>query len=932
MDDGMHQDPLMSSSARALDAGTISELTRAVDAAKANGWQQADLRHWFSTKSLTLQDYKTAVSGEPVADGIAASLIAITFDGLPSQPYAPDPAQIRQHIEWLTEPARGDFDDALFEIAWSNEAGAPNHARLFELDEVEEAVAFASERNAERRNVYIGAALRLPDTKRSGRASAADFYVATAVPIDIDHDYDETRARMAAVCDDGLVVTTGTTPNRRSQHWTRLVEPCDDEGEFGHAFAALVMSSGADLKVKDAARIMRLGGSVSYPDQRKRDAGYRTELTRVLIRADAKPSDLDRLKALEPTAAAAERHDSTHAAGTANEIETDWTGRVTDGREAFFRDIVLTHLRRFQEENGADPEPTELFDAAFAEFSDGRKVDNRDTRWTCEAGRQQLMARVQNTLRRLRGGRLARVGLYSYETGEGQAEAETVAANRAATKAPEPFVERIASDEGQPVADEPAEVIPGAQPAFDPWERYLVPTFPTDTLPTVLRDFVEYQAASVGGDPAAVAMAALAACSGALDQNFTLKMKRSGDWHVKPRLWVMLVGDPSSKKTPVISACVKPIRAWERTVVERYQADFGRWKADKEEGAKEPEPAKPTRYLFNDITAEKLGDILARQDRGSLVEQDEISGWLGAMDKYGGGKGAAADRGFWIQAYNGGPRTIDRLSRGELYVKNLCVGFIGGVQPDRLAELGNLTSDGLLQRFLPVMMKRAVYPAEVESDAPAEAYKDLIGYLIRAGPHSLQMDEGALAAAEEFQRYIFDLEAMDGLGKGFCTFAGKLTGVQGSLALLLHLIDSAGDVAHPVPERQMRAATRILKEFVIPHAMELYRSTTDGADWDYLRKLSSFVLTSPKDRFTASDFTTGVHSLRGLGVWDVAQKLSPLVAGGWLNEDDSSKSTRAWVVVPQLREKLATRRKLEIERKAEVLATIKTMRKGRADD
>ena len=50
--------------------------------------------------------------------------------------------------------------------------------------------------------------------------------------MDIDRDYDTTRVRMTAVCDDGLVVTTGLTPERRSQHWVRLDEPCDDLKEF----------------------------------------------------------------------------------------------------------------------------------------------------------------------------------------------------------------------------------------------------------------------------------------------------------------------------------------------------------------------------------------------------------------------------------------------------------------------------------------------------------------------------------------------------------------------------------------------------------------------------------------------------------------------------------------------------------------------------
>lgn len=508
-----------------------------------------------------------------------------------------------------------------------------------------------------------------------------------------------------------------------------------------------------------------------------------------------------------------------------------------------------------------------------------------------------------------------------------------VKAAAAVAQQPVPFVESVEGREVEPVVTETTEENASpkpmaGQPAFDPWERYVVPAFPIDTLPPHLARYVEYLSTSTGGDASACAMAALAACSGAMDQEFSLKMKRSGDWYVKPRLWVMLVGDPSSKKSPVMSSCVKPIRSWESVGVSAYNKDLARWKEDKERQKEEAEPTRPTRYLLNECTTEKLGEILSRQDRGILVEQDEISGWIGAMEKYSG-KGAAADRGFWLGAYNGGPRTVDRLGRGETFIQNLCVSFVGGVQPDRLMELGNLTSDGLLQRFLPVMMRKAARSQEVESDQPKKDYEVLIHELIRVKPHGLMMDQGALQAAAEFQDYVYDLEHMEGLGKGFCGFAGKLSGVHGSLALVLHMIeDPENSGTEPVSERTVRNAERIIREFCIPHALELYRSTSDNADWDYLRKLASFVLTSPKDRFTASDFTNGVHAMRGLGVWEVSQKLSPLVAGGWLTEDESGKTTRAWEVVSGLREAMSKRRDDELKRKSEIVSELRKLKRG----
>src|SRR5215467_5882461 len=98
-----------------------------------------------------------------------------------------------------------------------------------------------------------------------------------------------------------------------------------------------------------------------------------------------------------------------------------------------------------------------------------------------------------------------------------------------------------------------------------------------------------------------------------------------------------------------------------------------------------------------------------------------------------------ADRGFWLQAYDGGPHNVDRIKRGSIHIKNLSVSLLGCIQPDRLAEMQGLTSDGLLQRFVPVMWG----PATFTQDRPCddEAYGRLVRELIFAKPARLIMDD-----------------------------------------------------------------------------------------------------------------------------------------------------------------------------------------------
>ena len=105
-------------------------------------------------------------------------------------------------------------------------------------------------------------------------------------------------------------------------------------------------------------------------------------------------------------------------------------------------------------------------------------------------------------------------------------------------------------------------------PVFDPWERYIVPDFPLHVLPPVMQDYVPSQATVIGCDRSALAMAVLTAFSGALDHRFAVKMMRNGNWWEHPRLWTLLVGDPSRKKTPIINDVTRPL--------ERHQNDLRR--------------------------------------------------------------------------------------------------------------------------------------------------------------------------------------------------------------------------------------------------------------------------------------------------------------------------------------------------------------------
>jgi hypothetical protein len=201
-----------------------------------------------------------------------------------------------------------------------------------------------------------------------------------------------------------------------------------------------------------------------------------------------------------------------------------------------------------------------------------------------------------------------------------------------------------------------------------------------------------------------------------------------GRVEASPVVNVACVGLPSAGKSPAIDAVAGPaaglvddlnedfeerMRAW-RTACQEAKERRALWEKDVKAAVNEgrPAPGEPAGRA-RPGQAEEAPRPLHRPDdrgrprperanpRGLLLHRDELAGWIAGMDRYGGGGGA--DRAFWLQAYEGGRWTSDRVKDGDdgCDVPHLTWGIVGGIQPDRLASL--LLSgedDGLSARFI----------------------------------------------------------------------------------------------------------------------------------------------------------------------------------------------------------------------------------------
>jgi hypothetical protein len=176
----------------------------------------------------------------------------------------PDPQAMAAHLNHVF----GDARDGLIEVAYTDPGGpAPETARLFDAGDIDAAATFAAERNAERRNLYIGAALRRLDAPRFKRTRMEHFHAAPAAWCDIDNG---EHARLAQSVwqereEPTLCIVTGRHPDLRLQLYWRLLEPIACQATTKGLNEQLQVAFGADDAVLHASALMRLGGSVAWP-------------------------------------------------------------------------------------------------------------------------------------------------------------------------------------------------------------------------------------------------------------------------------------------------------------------------------------------------------------------------------------------------------------------------------------------------------------------------------------------------------------------------------------------------------------------------------------------------------------------------------------------------------------------------------------------
>lgn len=392
-------------------------------------------------------------------------------------------------------------------------------------------------------------------------------------------------------------------------------------------------------------------------------------------------------------------------------------------------------------------------------------------------------------------------------------------------------------------------------PGVDPFDIALLP----ESLKPYINDITE-RLQCPPDYPAIGAMVALAAVVG---RKIGIYPKRQDDWLVVPNLWGAVIGRPGIFKTPALQEALKPIQRLEVEARNEFQlasveADIQAavrdvrkklsQKAIREAVKKNQdayEIARLTlavdqdgpvrrRYIVNDSSVEKLGELLNENPNGLLVFRDELLGLLIALEK----RGQEGARQFYLEAWNGNGRfTYDRIGRGTVDIEACCLCLLGGIQPGPLQEyLATTADDGLMQRFqlatwpdsTPDWQNVDRWPNQAAKDQAFTVFQRL-DTLTPLAIGAISGQDGAIPglrfapdAQEEFNAWRVALETRlrgTDLHPAMEAVLAKYRSLIPALALLIHLADlvDTGPVDH----------TALLKacawgEYLESHARRIY--------------------------------------------------------------------------------------------------------------
>ena len=258
-----------------------------------------------------------------------------------TQSHAAIPSEIQRDLEFMTRRWHELDQPVVFEVRALGEGKSPSWFR-FKPDAagIADAVKLITDMNTNR-NFYVVRNPIRADVPASRAATDDDIVGAFFFWADCDDTPSASAIRKFDGPQFTAHVVTGTLPEKRVHVYWELKTPITDMAAWRTIQTQIAQHFGSDRSVVNPSRIMRVSGSVTYPDTKKQQKGYVSEITTLKTEYSTTrlPVTLDQMQRVfgnvtvegraaplistEVVAADGVRQQAPNAAATANNLQID---------------------------------------------------------------------------------------------------------------------------------------------------------------------------------------------------------------------------------------------------------------------------------------------------------------------------------------------------------------------------------------------------------------------------------------------------------------------------------------------------------------------------------------------------------------------------------------------------------------------------------
>ena len=470
---------------------------------------------------------------------------------------------------------------------------------------------------------------------------------------------------------------------------------------------------------------------------------------------------------------------------------------------------------------------------------------------------------------------------------------------------------------------------------------------PLNLVPAVLQPFVEDCRRRLGTPAGPVWFGLLGAISGLAPDHVRLQPKqRDTDWTVHPVVWPLVIGGPSSGKSPAIEIGMKWVQKKDAEAVvenvrklKEHEHQMNIYADECAAARKNKLPLPPLKreqedpilreYWVSRGTTEGVTRLLQHSPK-VVWYADEASSLINSMDRYSSGGKGSGDREFVLQLYNGGFGK-NTLAGKTISLKNASAVLCGGTTPSAMlsAAGGKLQRDGLLARMLFCMVPDMEQGEDTIPDASAASlYSTVLDNLLNMTvPATIKLDPDASDIYRQFCSDLNDrIKSED--SEYLAGTLGKWYGAWGRLALIYWLTEKAAYGQIPFDGDQIGPEIALqITEFMwwqLTHQQQFwYEIMSEKSGRSFSHIIARFILAHPElPQIKFRDHIAGPHhdAMEKLKPLEIKDAINSLISAAWIAPLGPKLNTHgvptAYEVNPKLKDMFTDEREDEMFRRS----------------